>query len=223
MADAGVVVNDGRRAEVGRPRRVLLVDDHRTFLELLQYALEGEPDLTCVGVAPDPVAALAMIGSLKPDLVVMDYEFPGAPYDGIQATAMVSVRFPQTRVVLLTGRFNSTLIRLAAEAGARSLLLKDGSLPDLIEALRTTSSSGFLVPPQMLRAVGEGTASSHFSRREVEVVSMLAIGMTSREIADELGITRHTCRGYIKSLLWKLGAHSQLEAVAVARRQGLVA
>jgi two-component system nitrate/nitrite response regulator NarL len=115
----------------------------------------------------------------------------------------------------------------AAEAGASSLMPKDGSLPDLLDAIKRTGPGGLLVHPTLLNTIKESAADGSgtdtpLSPREQDVLAMLALGLRTGAIADHLGITKHTCRGYVKSLLWKLDAHSQLEAVAIARRQGLI-
>jgi DNA-binding NarL/FixJ family response regulator len=218
---------DARNGTPASPRRVLVVDDHRTFADLLQFALNAEDGLCCVGVAYDPATGVEQVGSQRPDLVVMDYDFAGDELDGVMATAAIAARYPDVHVVLLTGHADSVLMQRAAEAGARSLMPKDGSLPDLLDALLTTGPGGLLVHPTLLRAIKESAedrtvAGTPLSPRERDVLTMLALGLRTGAIADHLGISKHTCRGYVKSLLWKLDAHSQLEAVAIARRQGLI-
>ena len=231
MADqAKASVLEARDAPNGTsasPRRVLVVDDHRTFADLLQFALNAERGLTCVGVAYDPLSGLALVDSERPDLVVMDYDFAGDELDGVMATAAITARYPGVHVVLLTGHADSILMQQAAEAGASSLMPKNGSLPDLLDALHRTGAGGLLVHPTLLQSIKESAEEANapetpLSPREQDVLAMLAIGLRTRAIADHLGISPNTCRGYVKSLLWKLDAHSQLEAVAIARRQGLI-
>ncbi|MFC6286402.1 response regulator [Nocardioides sp. GCM10027113] len=211
---------DGEGSRAPTTRRIVIVDDHRTFVELLSHALDGVPGLQCVGTAYDPDAGLTLVARLRPDLVVMDYEFPGHT-DGLTAAAQIRARFPDVHVVVLTGRADPRMVQRAAEAGASSLLPKDGSLPELLEALKHAGAGGLLVHPKLI--LGPALEDQNLlSRRELEVLTMLAVGLTATEIAEQLGITRNTCRGYIKSVLWKLGAHTQLEAVALARRKHLV-
>lgn len=210
------------------PRTVMVVDDHRTFADLLQVALSTEPDLHCLGVAYDIDSGLAMVEAQLPDLVVMDFQFAGDKRDGVVATSAITSRHPETRVVMLTGHPDPTLLKRAADAGASSLMPKDGSLPDLLLALRTARGGGLVVHPTLLKTLVTGhrptrpTPQTALSRREHDVLAMLMIGLDARAIADQLGISLSTCRGYVKTLLRKLDAHSQLEAVAIARRQGLV-
>ncbi len=204
---------------------VLVVDDHWAFADLLETAIGGEPDLTCVGSARGVAAGLAKVERLRPDLVVMDVRLGDG--DGVRATATISARWPQVRVVVLTAHPDASLIRRAADAGACCLLPKDSSLPEVLNALRTAQRGEFVVHPTLLKTlVSDRPRPTEYipplSRRETEVLQMLAIGMDVRSIAEQLGISLNTCRGYVKSLLAKLNAHSQLEAVAVANRNGLI-
>ena len=214
-----------QQAQIADELSVLVVDDHRTFADLLEVALGGEPDFTCVGSANGVQAGLAKIELLRPDLVVMDVQLGDG--DGVTATAAITRRYPEVRVVVLTAHADADLMRRAADAGACCLLPKDGSLPDLLNALRTARRGGFVVHPTLLKTlVSAQPAGSPYvpplSRREHDVLQMLAAGVDVRGIAEQLGISLNTCRGYVKSLLAKLNAHSQLEAVVVANRHGLI-
>ena len=207
-------------------RDVVVVDDHRTFADLLRFAIEAEPDLGCPGVAYDLVSGLGLVVTRQPDVVVMDYDFGDDEGDGLDAAAAIASSFPDIHVVLLTGKADSGLLARAADAHVRSVLPKNGSLPDLLDALRTVGRGGLLVHPDLLGASatppsgGSGSADP-LSPREHDVLAMLMLGLGTDAIAAGLCISENTCRGYVKSLLWKLGAHSRLEAVAIARRRGL--
>jgi two-component system, NarL family, nitrate/nitrite response regulator NarL len=209
------------------PRRVVVIDDHRTFTELLRFALDAAPGFTCVGAAYDLESGLDLVTRQQPDLVVLDYEFAGDDRDGVVATAAIRMRHPDVYVVLLTGHADAKLVQRAADAGASCVMPKDGALNALLDALAASGPGGLLVHPALLASVNEAAAAeeaaqSRLSPREQDVLAMLALGLQTSAIASQLGISLNTCRGYVKSLLWKLDAHSQLEAVAIARRQGLV-
>jgi len=199
-------------------KRVLIVDDQRTFADLLELALSASADLDCDGVASGPEEAIALVHRRPPDLVIMDLHFATSTLDGVDATAEIKRVSPSTQVVVLTGHADRTVLRRAAEAGACSLIPKDGSLPELMRAM--------VVHPRLLRTLMtesvETPEQPRLSQRELDVVGMLSLGMDARTISDHLGISLHTCRGYVKSLFTKLDAHSQLEAVAAARRHGLL-
>ncbi|MEP6817655.1 MAG: response regulator transcription factor [Marmoricola sp.] len=208
-------------------RTVVVIDDHKTFADLLQVALSGEADLDCVGVAYDLGSGLALVHEQRPDLVVIDYHFAGDERDGASVAALIGAQHQDTQVVLLTGYADARLMQRAAEAGVSSLMAKDGSLPDLLTALRTARRGGLMVHPGLLMSMVTQPRQSRahrpdLSQRERDVLAMLTLGLDARAIAHRLGISLNTCRGYVKTLLRKLDAHSQLEAVAIARRHGLV-
>ncbi len=204
--------------------RVLVVDDHRTFSDLLALALSGLDDLECVGTAHDARQALAMAERTRPDVVVMDVQL--GEDDGVAVTAQLTATYPDMRVVVLTAHASRDLMKRAAAAGACCLLPKNGSLPDMLHALRSARQGGFVVDAGLLHLLVTGPREENplpaLSRREAEVIALLAQGKDTATIARTLGISVNTCRGYVKTLLGKLDAHSQLEAVAIAIRRGLV-
>jgi len=204
---------------------VVIVDDHRVFAELLALALKSEADFECVGHAQSVADGAALVESLQPDIVVMDVKLGDG--DGIAATAELTARYPDLRVVVLTAYVEQQLLQRAAAAKACALLPKDGELVGMLQVLRTAKRGGFSVHPELLRRlVGRAEAPKArppaLTKREQEVLQMLAAGLDARLIAREMNISVNTCRGYVKSLLAKLGAHSQLEAVAIAMRHGLI-
>jgi len=205
---------------------VLVIDDHRTFTDLLALALRGEADLNCVGTAETVAAGIALADRLRPDVVVMDVHV--GDDDGISATALLVARHPGIRVLVLTAHADQAVMRRASDAGACALLPKDGSLDEMLSALRTAREGGFVVHPQLLkRLLGSARQISTgyippLTRREHDVLQLLAAGLDARTAAKSLGITVHTYRGYVRNLLVKLDAHSQLEAVAIASKGGLL-
>ena len=204
---------------------VLVVDDHTTFSDLLAMALDREPDLTCVGTAASVTEAFVKVDERRPDLVIMDVRLGEG--DGVTATAELTRIYPELRVVILTAHIDTALMQRAADAGACCLLPKDGSFPDLLEALRSSRREGLVVHPALLKTLimsqpQRDVTIPSLTRREREVLKMLADGLDARAIAKNLGISVNTCRGYVKNLLLKLDAHSQLEAVVIATNRGLV-
>ena len=210
-----------------RTTSVLVVDDHTTFSDLLALALASEPDFSRVGTASSAARALVLADELRPDLVIMDVRLGDG--DGLAATALLTRLYPDLRVVVLTAHADITVMQRAADAGACALLLKDGSLPDMLQTLRSSRPGGMVVHPGLLtslmasRSLVQGSDSSQpLTRRERDVLALLADALDTRAIAKELGISVNTCRGYMKNVLLKLGAHSQLEAVVMATNRGLV-
>ncbi|MGJ7441910.1 response regulator [Aquipuribacter sp. MA13-6] len=207
---------------------VLVVDDHSTFAELLGGALDREPDLRCVGHATSAAQALEMAVSLRPDLVVMDVRLPDV--DGFIATERVLEAVPTTTVVILTAHASTELVHRAASSGASGFLPKDGALSVVLDTLRSARRGSIIVPPSLLttdRTAGHASVSHRPSAveltpRELEVLHHMAQGHDVVTTSRRLGIAESTCRGHVKTILVKLDAHTQLEAVVKAVRRGIV-
>ncbi|MGZ5400815.1 MAG: response regulator [Nocardioides sp.] len=205
-------------------RTVLVVDDHRTVADLLRIAIDADPELSCAGVAYDVATAARLAAQTQPDLVVTDVHFVGRSEDGIDLAEQLHREHPEMLVVLLTGDSRVGSLERVVRSGAAAFLAKDGDLPSLLGALRTVGTGSLHVDPRLLRILVAAAPAPtyHLSSREHEVLEMLAEGVDATGIARRLGITLNTCRGYIRSVLRKLEAHSQLEAVAIARRTRLL-
>lgn len=207
--------------------RILIVDDHTTFAELLAGALGREPDLCTVGSARSARSAIELSQALRPDLIVMDYHLPDD--DGLTAAARILAAAPSTRIVILTGDPTPEGLERAAAMGVCGFLPKDGSLAGMLDTLRHARIGAFSVHPSLLTQHSAqrqphraDLPAAALTRRELEVLQLMAEGTDVRANALTLGISEHTCRGYVKSILAKLEAHTQLEAVVTATRLGLV-
>ena len=215
---------DGPVGAADPVRTVMIVDDHRTFADLLELALASNPALKCVGVSYSIESALDRFDDLRPDVVVVDHHFAGSHLTGIDAAVAMIERRPQTQVVLLTGHADQRMLGDAARVGVASLLPKDGNLVDLLAVLLGRPTGGLVVHPALLKSLVAGRDAHellpHLSARESETLDLLTLGLDVRAIADQMGVSVNTCRAYVKSVLAKLHAHSQLEAVAIARRNG---
>ncbi|GAA1770020.1 response regulator transcription factor [Kocuria aegyptia] len=203
---------------------ILVVDDHTTFAELLTGALSQEPDLRSVGVAGDVESSIRLCGARRPDVVVMDYHLAGG--NGVTASARILRDRPGTRIVMLTGDPTQHVLEAAATTGICAFLPKDGSLATLLETIRSARCGTMAVHPSLLTAAEPGRRPGAgvpaLTQRELQVLHLMAEGHSVGANARLLNITPNTCRGYVKTILVKLGAHSQLEAVAVASRLGLL-
>lgn len=221
-------VTQPRSGDAAESITVLVVDDHQTFAELLALALGAEPALRYIGHARNSAEADAMVADLDPDVVLMDVQLPDV--DGLTTTERLVAKHPDLRVVVLTAHSDPSLVTRAAAAGACGFLPKDGALRDVLQALRTAHRGGMVVPAHLLAgALAQPVVPvttpqpSALTAREQDVLRLMGNGMDVRAIARDLGISPHTCRGYVKSILAKLDAHSQLEAVMTAIRLGLLA
>lgn len=212
-------------ASVSTPveRSVLVVDDHRSFAEMLAVALDGVPGLRCVGVAHSSAEGLARARQLQPDLVVMDIRMPKE--DGLAATAKLRQVAPSAMVAVVTAEASPEWVSRAAQAGASAFMPKNGSLQEMIDILTGMRAGQMLVAPSTFTQTGAAVdrpVAPELSQREVEVLRLLASGVAVRDMAPALHITVNTCRGYLKSVRQKLEASSQLEAVIKARELGLI-
>lgn len=209
-----------------RPTSILVVDDHTTFAELLTGALSLEPGLESVGVAGGVETGVRLCAALRPDVVVMDYHLPDG--NGLKASERILADQPETRVVMLTGNPEQIPLEAAAHTKICALLPKDCSLSTLLDTIRSARSGTLMVDPSILAQVRKPRQSPDapvptLTQRELDVLRLMAQGYSVGANARTLRITPNTCRGYVKSILAKLDAHSQLEAVAKATRLGLLA
>jgi DNA-binding NarL/FixJ family response regulator len=215
------------QAPAPTPIRVLIVDDHAVFADLLGFAIEVEPDLVCVGHAASAERALALTRELRPDVVVMDLQLGSTGTEGIDLTRSVMAEHPTTRVVVLTALKDHHLAVTAARAGAVGYLQKDGELVTVIHALRAAHNGLVLLAPRLLSEIGELLPADEAPRvalsdREREVLVLMNQGLAARAISEQLDVSLNTARTHLRNVITKLGAHSQLEALTRARRLGLL-
>jgi DNA-binding NarL/FixJ family response regulator len=214
---------------MAEPTTVVLIDDHRTLLDLLSFAIDGRDDLAVLGTATTARDGLDLVERTDPDVVLLDYLLPDS--DGIALAGLLTERHPRSRLVMLTACQDFTLIARAAAAGVSGLAAKSGALTQVLDVIRSARAGGMVLDPTMLRTVRltdrpaaslDRPAGPVLTGRERTVLGLLDSGLDARAIARELSISLHTCRGYVKSILAKLDCHSQLEAVVAARRLGLL-
>ena len=213
--------------------RTLLVDDQRLMREGLRILMELEPDVEIVGEAENGEAALKAYAELKPDVVLMDVRMPGM--DGVEATWRLRDRWPEARVIILTTFDDDEYVFEGLRAGALGYLLKDVSGSDLAEAVRTVAAGGALIQPSVARKVvaefarlappardaGAGLPEP-LSEREIEILRLLADGLTNRQIAGRLSLAEGTVKNYVTNILGKLGARDRTQAAIRARELGLI-
>lgn len=193
-----------------REVRVLLVDDHRVFTELLGFALDAAEGVRCVARARTVGAALEVATTAEFDAAILDVQLPDG--DGITLGRRLRELRPNARILALTAFPTADLAAKAARAGM-PLLAKDGSFDAILRALRDSETDA---------ATASDPAVPTLTAREREVLELLAEGLDVQSIARSLSISVHTARGHVKMLLHKTGARSQLEAVVSAQRAGLL-
>ncbi|HET7735153.1 MAG TPA: response regulator transcription factor [Nocardioidaceae bacterium] len=209
-----------------RTVRVLIVDDHEVFGTSLAYVLDAEHDLQTVGVASTVASAKTMVASRAPDVVLLDHRLP----DGDGASAIDALRSlrPGLQVVVLTASTSDQVLVAAMESGAAGFISKTAGLTDVVAAVRAAADGGSVVSPSLLARLlprlSRPTPSigGDLTDREKEVLGLLAAGHSNAAIADALTLSVHTVRNHVANLSGKLGAHSKLEALSIAVREGLL-
>ncbi|SNT59858.1 DNA-binding response regulator, NarL/FixJ family, contains REC and HTH domains [Asanoa hainanensis] len=202
---------------------VLLVDDHPVVRAGVRGLLAGEPDVSVVGEAASGEEAVTAVRALRPSVVLMDLRLPGL--DGVGATAQVLAALPATRVVVLTTYETDADILRAVEAGAAGYLLKDASRTDLVAAVRSAARGETVLSPsvatRLLHRVRHPRAES-LSAREVEVLGLVARGLSNGEIARSLHISEATVKTHLLRAFAKLGVNDRTAAVTTAMAAGLL-
>lgn len=210
----------------GSQIRVLIVEDHRMFAEAISGALSAIPGFTVVGTAASVADARDLVAETDPDVVLMDYTLPDGTGTGA-ARALCAVR-PQTKVVIVTASENHLLLAEAVAAGCSGYVVKTKGLEELVNAARAAAAGDAVIPRDLLHGLvvrlnnSVGHMPFGLTPREIEVLRLMAQGVSNRCISGRLGISLNTTRNYVQSIIRKCNAHSKLEAVSAAQRQGVI-
>lgn len=215
------------------PIRVLVCDDQALIRTGFTTIIDAQPDLEVVGECGDGQAAVDLAGRLNPDVVVMDVRMP--VLDGIEATRLLAgVGVARPVKVLVVTTFNlDEYVYEALRAGASGFLLKDAPAGQLLHGIRTVATGAALLAPEVTRKlVGRYAArirpaesadpESALTPRELEVLRLIANGLSNSEIATTLVISQETVKTYVSRILTKLGLRDRVQAVVHAYRSGLV-
>ena len=204
--------------------RVLLADDHPVVREGLKVLLAGEPDLVVVGVAEDGASAVALAGSLDPDVVVVDVSMPGL--NGAQVATRLRAERPNLRVLALTVHEDVGYLRLLLGAGASGYVLKRAAAAELVRAVRAVAEGRTYVDPAMSHLLVEGLRpaaggpDADLSDREAEVVRLIALGYSNKEIAARIKVSVKTIETYKSRAMEKLKCRGRVDLVRYAAGQG---
>jgi DNA-binding NarL/FixJ family response regulator len=211
---------------------VLVVDDHEVVRRGLLAFLDGEPDIEVLGEAGGGAQALDLLASLdsegrRPDVIVMDLQM--APIDGIESTRQIRALYEDVEVVALTSFAEEERVHAALEAGASGYLLKDSDADDVAAAVRAAHRGELKLEPviarRLMASLREERAldpTAQLTSRELDVLRLVAVGKSNKEIAAELSISERTARTHVSRILRKLRLSSRTQAALWAVREGLV-
>lgn len=202
--------------------RLVIVDDHRVLSELLAEALSARDDITVVGTASTGAEAVRTVTMHLPDVVLLDYDLPDT--DGVSIMAPLLQGSPNSRVLMLTSYTDRVILSEAIDAGCAGFITKRSSTDEIAAAVLAAFSDQTPVSPDMVRhlVAKNERARSDLTEREVEVLRLAAKGLRNKEIAEQLFLSVNTVRNHMQRVLNKLGAHSKLEATAIAVQLGIV-
>lgn len=214
--------------------RVLVVDDHELLRQGLVSLLDAQPDIQVVGQAGDGFEALTLARDLRPDLILIDINMPIC--NGVEATRRMRAApdLSPVRIVILTIHDEDEMLFEAIKAGANGYLLKNMDSTAFLQAIRRTLSGEAALPPRLTaslldefaRLARRPTQSTEkepdLTPREAEVLSLIAEGMTDKEIAAQLSLSLHTVKSHVRNILTKLQAANRRQAARLAVQKGLL-
>ncbi len=207
--------------------RIVLVDDHQIVREGLRSILQQEPSFEVVGETGDGAYAVTLIAHLQPDIALVDIRLPDM--SGLDVCRRAVELSPRTRVIILTAYLDSNLVHQALQAGARGYLLKDVEHMALVERIHQVLQGEYVFDPRVTHTLAEYIVQHPpeeddilLSARELEILRLVAQGLTNAEIADILFLSPATVKDHVRNITAKLGARNRVEAVTKAVRQGLI-
>ncbi len=208
--------------------RVLVVDDQALFRSGLVRLLNDDPRIEVVGEAADGYDAIDKVAELQPAVVLMDLKMPGC--DGVEATQRIVEQSPRTRVLVLSSMSVDSDVMAALRAGASGYVLKDASIESIVSSLLTVAAGETVisssVAKSLVRLVSSASAALGAERgltaREVEVLKLMASGLSNKQLAYRLRLSEKTIRNHVSSVYEKLGVFDRAQAALYAARIGLI-
>ena len=202
------------------PIRILTVDDHALLREGIAALVNAESDMKVVAEASNGEQAVAQFRLHRPDVTLMDLQMPGS--NGIEAIIAIHSEFPDARVIVLTAYTGDVQVLRALRAGARGYLLKGHVHRELLETIRAVHAGQKRIPPEVAAELAEHAAEDDLTRREIEVLRLIAAGNANKQIAVQLSIAEDTVKSHITNILSKLGANDRTHAVTIGLKRGII-
>lgn len=226
-----MITDIGRAVDIGRATntiRLALVDDHAILRQGLRAVLEREHDLVVVGEASTEPEAEVMVASTRPDVVLLDLKLSaGSEFEGLSLCTKLSAAHPGIGLLVLTTFLDEDLVVRAVHAGARGYVVKDVDTTELVRAIRAISSGESAFDSRSAAAVvrsmnGRTEPRQHLTEREMEVLRLLAAGLSNNKIGEKLYISATTAKFHVSNIMRKLDVGRRAEAVYAASKRGLI-
>ena len=200
--------------------RILVADDHLVYRMGIRSLVANEPGMKVVGEATDGASAIELYRKFQPDVMLLDLRMPQK--GGLEVVQTICAEFPEARILVVTSYQIEEEIYQVLRAGALGYILKDMGREMLIEAIRSVQSGVRWISPTIQRQLTERSAREALTTREVDVMRLLAKGLTNREIASVFNIAESTVKNHVNSLLAKLDVSDRTEAVTLCLVRGIV-
>jgi DNA-binding NarL/FixJ family response regulator len=200
--------------------RVMLADDHMVVRMGLASVLKFDKGIEVVAQVENGKKAVEMWQKVRPDITIMDIRMP--VMDGIEATAAIRAHDPNAHILILTTYEDTQAIRRALDAGARGCLLKNASQPVLAQAIRDVHAGALFIMPEIEARLKQEEGQFGLSERHTELLRLLSLGLTNKDIARQFGITTDGVKSHLTNLFARLGVANRTEAAALALREHLL-
>jgi two-component system NarL family response regulator len=200
--------------------RVLIVDDHAIVRKGLATIINRDPEMTVIAQAEDGQQAIDVFREHQPDVTLMDLRMPNM--SGVESIVAICAEFTQARIAVLTTYDGDEDIYRGLQSGAQGYLLKDAKPGELLNAIRAIHSGQKYIPPDVGAKLLQRMSNPELSDRELDVLRLLAQGMSNQEIGTALSIGESTIKSHVNRILSKLGVSDRTQAVIVAVKRGLV-
>ena len=200
--------------------RIMSVDDHPLLRKGITALVNAEPDMKLVAEASNGQEAIEAFRLHRPDVTLMDIQMPGL--NGTEAIDRIRSEFPNAQIIVLTTYTGDVQVMRALKAGARAYILKGHVHRELLETVRAVHAGKKRIPPDIAEQLAQHAADDELTRREIEVLRLIAAGNSNKLIADQLSIGEATVKSHVTNILSKLGANDRAHAVTIGLKRGII-